>query len=203
MLLFKFACGPLETNAILFGDEGKGAAIDPSLGSAEKIIAQAKQSGLAVEKILLTHSHWDHIADVQALKEKTGALLYVHPLDAKNIEEPGSDGLPLYFSISPAIADHLLQDGEIITVGPLQLETIHTPGHTPGGVCFYLASQGILFAGDTLFCGGMGRLDLPTGNAQSMSASLRKLAKLPPKTRVISGHGQETEIGKETWMVKG
>jgi hydroxyacylglutathione hydrolase len=200
MFLFKFPCGPLETNAILFGAEGRGAAIDPSLGSSVKIIAQAKQSGLQIEKILLTHSHWDHIADVQALKEKTGASLYVHKLDAKNVEEPGSDGLPLYFPIAPAKPDHLLSGGEIIAVGLLQLETIHTPGHSPGGVCFYLASHGILFAGDTLFCGGMGRLDLPTGNAQSMRASLRKLAALPPKTRVISGHGPETEIGKEAWI---
>ncbi len=201
MLLFKFPCGPLETNAILFGGSGRGAAIDPSLGSAKKIIDQAKRSGLAIEKILLTHSHWDHIADVHALKEKTGASLYVHQLDAMNVEAPGSDGLPLYFPITPSKPDHLLQGGEIITVGPFELQAIHTPGHTPGGVCFYLASEGILFAGDTLFCGGMGRLDLPTGNAQSMRASLRKLAMLPPKTRVISGHGRETEIGKEGWMV--
>jgi hydroxyacylglutathione hydrolase len=203
MLLFKFPSGPLDTNAILFGEDGKGAAIDPSLGSAEKIIAKAKESGLKIEKILLTHSHWDHIADVHDLKKRTGALLYVHPLDAKNVEVPGSDGLPLYFPILSAHPDHLLQDGEIIKVGALELEVIHTPGHTPGGVSFYLQSQEILFAGDTLFCGCMGRLDLPTGNAQNMWASLKKLAKLPPKTRVISGHGPETEIGKETWMSSG
>jgi glyoxylase-like metal-dependent hydrolase (beta-lactamase superfamily II) len=202
MLLFKFACGPIETNAILFGEGGRGAAIDPSLGSAEKIVAQAKQSGLKIEKILLTHSHWDHIADVHVLKEKTGALLYVHLLDAKNVEAPGSDGLPLYFPIPPTQPDHLLHDGEIVRVGSLQLEVIHTPGHTPGGVCFYQPSHGILFAGDTLFCGSMGRLDLPTGNAEQMWLSLRKLAKLPPKTRVISGHGPDTEIGKEAWLAK-
>jgi hydroxyacylglutathione hydrolase len=200
MFLFTFPSGPIATNAILFGKDGRGAAIDPSPGSAAKIIAQAKRSGLEIEKILLTHSHWDHIADVHTLKEETGASLYVHPLDAKNVEAPGSDGLPLLIPIPPAKADHLLHDGEIIEVGELRLEVIHTPGHSPGGVCFYLASEGILFAGDTLFCGCMGRLDLPTGNAPSMWASLRKLAKLPPRTRVISGHGPETEIGKETWM---
>jgi len=198
--VYQFPCGPLETNAILFGEGGIGAAIDPSLGSAEKIVVQAQQSGLKIEKILLTHSHWDHIADVHALKEKTGAFLCVHPLDAKNVEAPGSDGLPLYFPIAPARPDHLLRDGEIVTVGSLHLEVIHTPGHTPGGVCFYLAGQSILFAGDTLFCGSMGRTDLPTGNAQNMGSSLRKLAKLPPKTRVISGHGPDTEIGKEAWL---
>ena len=201
-VLHKFPCGPLETNAVLFGHGGIGAAIDPSLGSAEKIIAQAKESGLKVEKILLTHSHWDHIADVHVLQEQTGALLYVHPLDAKNVEAPGSDSLPLYFPIPSARPDHLIQDGEIVTVGPLKLEVIHTPGHTPGGVCFYLASHEILFAGDTLFRGSIGRLDLPTGNAESMWPSLRKLAKLPPKTRVISGHGPDTEIGKESWLAK-
>jgi len=96
----------------------------------------------------------------------------------------------------------LLKEGEIVQVGPLRLEVIHTPGHSPGSVCFYIAAQGILIAGDTLFRGSIGRLDLPTGCAHDMWPSLKKLAKLPPKTRVISGHGPDTEIGKETWLAE-
>ena len=197
MLLFKYPSGPIDTNAILFGEDGIGAAIDPSQGSAEKILAQAARSGLKIEKILLTHSNWDHIADLHVLKEKTGALLYVHPLDAKNVESPGSDGLPMMIPIAATRPDHLLKDGEIVTVGSLKLEVIHTPGHSPGSVCFYLASKGILFSGDTLFCGCIGRLDLPTGNPRAIKQSLQKLEKLPPHTRVISGHGPETELGRE------
>ena len=163
-------------------------------------MAQAEASGLRIEKILLTHSHWDHFADAAFLKEKTQALLYVHPLDAENVEAPGSDGLPQFFPIRAVKVDRRLQEGEIIEVGPLKLEVIHTPGHSPGGVCFYLASEGILFAGDTLFRGSIGRLDLPTGDSDKMWPTLQKLAKLPPKTRVVPGHGPDTEIGKEAWL---
>jgi glyoxylase-like metal-dependent hydrolase (beta-lactamase superfamily II) len=202
MFLEKFPSGPLETNAILFGLEGAGAAIDPSPGSAPKLLAAAEKFGLRIEKILLTHTHWDHIADARLLKEKTGALLYVHPLDAKNIEHPGSDKLPLFFPIPGVVPDHLLHEGENIGVGKLQLRVIHTPGHSPGSVCFYLAAHHLLFAGDTLFSGCMGRIDLPTGNAANMWKSLKKLASLPPETRVVSGHGPDTTIGRETWLEK-
>jgi glyoxylase-like metal-dependent hydrolase (beta-lactamase superfamily II) len=203
MLIFKFPSGPLSTNAILFGDGGVGAVIDPAQGSTGKILAQADKSGLSIEKILLTHSHWDHIVDLQALQKETGAFVYVHKLDAENVEAPGSDGIPLYFPIAPVQPDHFLEEGQIVKVGALELKVIHTPGHSPGGVCFYLASEKILFAGDTLFKGTYGRLDTPTGDVEGMRQSLQKLAKLPPDTRVISGHGPDTEIGKEPWLSKG
>jgi hydroxyacylglutathione hydrolase len=202
MLLFKFPSGPLSTNAILFGDGGVGAVIDPAQGSTEKILAQASKSGLTIEKILLTHSHWDHIVDLQAIQSETGAFVYVHKLDAGNVKAPGSDGIPLFFPILPVKPDHFLEEGQVIKVGSLELKVIHTPGHSPGGVCFYLASQKILFAGDTLFKGTYGRLDSPTGDEESMRQSLGKLAKLPPNTHVISGHGPDTEIGKESWLAK-
>ncbi len=198
MILYKFPSGPLATNAILFGEGRSGAVVDPSMGSTEKILHQAAQSNLQIEKILLTHSHWDHIADAKVLKEKTGALLYVHPLDAKNVEIPGSDGLPLFVHIQGIAPDRFLKEGEPVQVGSLQVEVIHTPGHSPGSVCLYLKDQNILISGDTLFRGGIGRLDLPTGHPEAMAESLRKLAKLPPRTRVIPGHGPDTEIGKET-----
>jgi len=202
MLLYTFPCPPLQTNTYLIAKENHGpaAVVDPGTDSTEKILHQAKKDDLKIEKILLTHSHWDHFIDVQALKEKTGAPIYVHTLDAKNVESPGSDGLPLFVSITPAKVDHQLQDGEIIEVGPLFLEVIHTPGHSPGGVCFYLKNEAVLFSGDTFFHGTIGRLDLPTGSAPKMWTSLKKLSKLPSHTRVFPGHGPETTIGKESWL---
>lgn len=202
MFLFKFPFGPLETNAILIGcpQTKKGAAIDPSLGSSSALLEKAKGLGLTLEKILLTHSHWDHFADAKKLKDKTGALLYVHPLDAPNVEKPGSDGLPLFFPIEPVSVDHLLKEGEVIEVGNLKAEVIHSPGHSPGGVCFYLREEKVLISGDTLFQGSMGNLRLPTSEAEKMWISLKKLAQLPPDTRVIPGHGAETTIGKEKWL---
>ena len=202
MLIYQFPSPPIQTNAILIAAAKNGAAavIDPASGSTKHILRQAATDQLKIEKILLTHSHWDHFADAHILQEKTGAPLYAHALDAKNIESPGEDKLPLFTPIAAAKVDHFLKEGDVIQVGSLLLEVIHTPGHSPGGVCFYLRKESILFSGDTLFCGSMGRLDLPTGNAPNMWASLKKLANLPKQTRVIPGHGPETTIGQESWL---
>jgi len=202
MLLYKFPSGPLGTNALLIGcnKTKKGAVVDPSLGSTAAILQKAEGDGLHIEKILLTHSHWDHFADAHEMKAKTGALLYVHALDAKNVERPGSDGLPLLLSIPGVKPDHLLQEGDRVAVGELSFEVLHTPGHCPGCVCFYCREQKLLISGDTLFRGSMGSLSLPTAEPDKMWESLTKLSKLPPDTRVIPGHGGETTIGGESWL---
>lgn len=202
MLAFKFPFGPLETNAILVGcpETKKGAVIDPSYGSMGAILDKAKEHDLKIEKIILTHSHWDHFADAYGIKSKTGADLYVHPLDAKNIESPGSDGIPLFVPIQPVKPDQFLNEGDIIMIGNLKLEVIHSPGHSPGGVCLYFPEEHLLISGDTLFHGSIGNLQLPTANSEKMWISLEKLSKLPPQTRVIPGHGDETVIGNESWL---
>jgi hydroxyacylglutathione hydrolase len=202
MFLFKFPFGPLETNAILIGcaKTKTAAVIDPSPGSAGALLAKASELGLKIEKILLTHSHWDHFADAHALKALTSAPLYVHFLDAKNLEHPGSDGIPLFLPIHPVTPEHFLNEGDVVEVGELKLEVIHSPGHSPGGVCFYLRTQKLLISGDTLFQGSIGNLSLPTGESAKMWTSLEKLSKLPPETRVIPGHGGETSIGRESWL---
>jgi hydroxyacylglutathione hydrolase len=204
MLLFKFPFGPLETNAILLACDKtkKGAIIDPSLGSANSILKKAKDLGITIEKILLTHSHWDHFADAATLIQETGVPLYVHPLDARNAVNPGSDGIPLFVPIQPINPDYFLNEGDIVEVGHLKLEVIHTPGHSPGGVCFYIRSENLLISGDTLFKGSIGNLGLPTAQPQMMWNSLEKLSKLPPETRVIPGHGGDTTIGKESWLAR-
>ncbi|MDE3056006.1 MAG: MBL fold metallo-hydrolase [Verrucomicrobiota bacterium] len=197
MQFFLFPSGPLRTNAILVEEGGVAAVIDPAMGSAEKILQCAARLSCRIEVILLTHSHWDHIVDVHLLKEKTGASLYVHRLDAGNMERPGSDQLSLSLSIQGASPDHLLNGGETISVGSLSFHVLHTPGHSPGSVSFYLPTHHLLFSGDTLFCRAIGRTDLPTGAPEAMKTSLQLLATLPPDTRVIPGHGPETTIVKE------
>lgn len=204
MFIYQFTFGPLETNAIFIGcnKTKKAAVIDPALGSCTALLTKAKELGLTIEKILLTHSHWDHFADAYTLKEKTKALLYIHFLDAKNLEHPGSDRIPLFFPIHPVVPDHFLKEGEDILVGELRLQVLHTPGHSPGSVCFYLKEQKVLISGDTLFQGSIGNLQLPTAKADHMWDSLEKLAKLPAETRVIPGHGGETTIGDENWLTR-
>lgn len=203
MIIYKFPSGPLETNAVLIGcaETKRGAVIDPSLGSSELILAQAAESGLVIEKILLTHSHWDHFADAHLLKMRTAAQLYVHPSDVGNLEHPGSDGIPLFVPIHSVKPDRLLKERDLIQVGNLSLEVIHTPGHSPGSVCFYIEGKKLLFSGDTLFEGSIGNLHLPTAQPDHMWDSLRKLSLLPNETRVVPGHGGDTEIGQENWLV--
>ena len=202
MLLYKFPSGPFDTNALLIGclETKKAAIVDPSLGSTDALLEKAAEGDLSIEKILLTHSHWDHIADLHLLKNRTNGSIYVHPLDAQNVEHPGSDGIPLFFPIKATIPDHFLQDGDVVKVGNLQLQVIHTPGHSPGSVCFYIAGKKLLISGDTLFKGTIGNLKLPTGEPMKMRHSLRRLAEFAPDTYVVPGHGDDTSIGEESWL---
>ncbi|MCB1082882.1 MAG: MBL fold metallo-hydrolase, partial [Simkania sp.] len=124
------------------------------------------------------------------------------PSDRLNVVKPGSDKLPLMFHIDGVEPEFDLQEGEVIEVGKLKLIVIETPGHTPGGVCFYLDKEKILFSGDTLFKGSIGKISFPTANPQAMWRSLKKLEKLPPETVVYPGHGPSTTIGDEDWLPK-
>ncbi len=199
MFIYKKPFGPFATNTILIGCEKtkKAAVIDPAQMSTDTMLLKAEEAGLQIEKILLTHSHWDHFADAFKLKEKTGAALFVHSLDAKNLTDPGSDKLPTFIPIHPVDWDHLIKDGDTIELGEIFLKVIHTPGHCPGSVCYYIRQENLLISGDTLFQGGIGNLSLPTAEPEKMNDSLERLNKLPPETRVIPGHGEDTTIGEE------
>ena len=124
----------------------------------------------------------------------------MHAEDAQNLEHPGSDKVLCWLDIKGMKPSGLLSDGSEILVGNSTFKVIHTPGHSPGGVCFYLRAQNVLFSGDTLFQGSIGALHLPTGNPSHMWESLRKLSLLPKETRVIPGHGDDTTIGDESWL---
>ncbi len=155
---------------------------------------------LSPKKIIITHSHWDHISDTAIVKEKFGAQVYVHPLDAGNLENPGSDGLPLMEPITGVVPDVLVQEGDVITIGSLKWGVIHTPGHARGAICLYCKEQNTLISGDTIFKGSIGNLSLPTSNEEDMWKSLPKLAALPAETIVYPGHGPSTTIGQESWL---
>ncbi len=196
--------GPLRTNVIFIGctQTKKAAVIDPAFQSTPWVLQKAQSLDLEIEKILLTHSHWDHFADAAELKKRTEAELYVHSLDEKNVEMPGSDALSMFIPIPSVLPDHIVTDGDEIHVGHLVFRVIHTPGHSPGGVCYYEKRHRLLISGDTLFKGTIGNLELPTSDVSQMKVSLRKLSSLPKETRVIPGHGDETTIGKELNMLQ-
>jgi len=202
MILEIYCFGPALTNCVLLGCEKtkKGVIIDAPLDCSEQLIERGEELGLSIESLLLTHSHWDHTADAAFLKKELKIPVYVHELDAENVRDPGSDGLPLMVDIPKVDPDNYLEDGQKLIVGDLNIEVIHTPGHSPGGVCFYLAEQGVLISGDTLFQGTIGNLSFPTAEPDKMWFSLQRLSQLPPNTRVIPGHGEETTIGEEKWL---
>lgn len=197
-----FPSGPFDTNAYVISCSltRQAAIVDPAPESANSIIAYLTSKQLTPDKILLTHSHWDHIADIAELKRKYPLPVWIHKLDTPNLENPGADLLPCWISLEHVKADHLLTDGEIVSIGKLDFEVIHTPGHSPGSICLYCKEHGLLISGDTLFKGTIGNLSFPTSQPDLMWNSLAKLAKLPPNTIVYPGHGSTTSIGKETWL---
>jgi len=203
MLIKVFTKGPVETHAYLIGCPvtRQAAVIDAPQGVTSEILKEVHEHHLTVKMILITHSHWDHIVDAASLKKELGAPLYVHVLDKENLEHPGSDKLSLHFPIEGIKPDGLLKEGDRLSVGNLQLEVMETPGHTPGGICLWLPKEKVLFSGDTIFRRARGRVDLPTGNREAMLHSLKKLANLPPETKVYPGHGPATTIGEEKWVI--
>jgi len=197
-----FPLGPLETNCYVVSEPESQTAvvIDAPPGALALIPAFLKENGLSCAALLLTHSHTDHTADAKALKDELKTSLYIHKNDLENLESPGSDGLPLFCEVPPTSAEHLITEGETLTFGPLQFDVIHTPGHTLGGVCFYSPKEGLLFSGDTLFKGSIGRLDFPKADSEAMWTSLKKLEQLPKETTVYPGHGPSTTLGAESWL---
>ena len=202
MLIKTLPSGPFATNAYIIACPATKHAliIDPGVESAASILQTLKSEGLTPIKIVLTHSHWDHIGDVALLKEKLNIPVVVHALDAYNLIEPGSDDIPCWVNIPPTDPDALLADGESIPFGNLAFTVIHTPGHTPGGICLYNPEEHVLISGDTLFKDTIGNISFSTGQPDLMWSSLAKLAKLPPETKVYPGHGPSTTIGNESWL---
>lgn len=188
--------GALQANCYLLSDEeGATAVIDPG-DEAGTILETVRAGELAVEAILLTHAHFDHILAADELRRETGAPVYVYETDAPALADPRRSLTVLAKGgAGPLRADHLLKDGEELRVGRLTVSVLHTPGHTPGSCCFLCGDA--LFSGDTLFAGSIGRTDFPGGDDQAMAASLRMLAALEPGIRVFPGHGESTTLSKE------
>lgn len=194
--------GPLANNLYLVAwlPSGTALAIDAPPGAAEALPPLLRERRLALGQIVLTHAHWDHTLDAPALARATQAPVLAHALDTSALESPQTrppvaGPLPV-----PARVAHTLRDGDELRAGEARLAVWHTPGHTPGSICLFLPQARLLFSGDTLFAGSYGRTDLPGGDAAQMVSSLRRLAALPPATRVLPGHGPATTIGEEAWL---
>lgn len=205
MILETFAVGPLACNCTIVGDEQSGAAIVVDGGDGvDEVVGRLRQRGLTARLLVHTHAHIDHIGDLGRLRELSGGRGLLHPLD-----------LPLYQSLllqaqwlglapPPAVValDGYLHDGDILRAGSVRIDVLHTPGHTPGSVCFAVgrdnAAEKILLSGDTLFAGSIGRWDLGGTSMEDIVRSIREsLMGYPDETKVIPGHGAFTSIGVE------
>jgi glyoxylase-like metal-dependent hydrolase (beta-lactamase superfamily II) len=201
MLLESFPVGPLQCNCSIIGckETGEAAVIDPG-GDAQKIIDFCDKNKLKIKYLLHTHAHFDHIMGSRALKEATGAKILLHKED-KFLYDALEKQCSLFGfkADTPLDIDHYLNDDEDVTVGNIKTSVIHTPGHTPGSLCFCVADKdSVLFSGDTLFQQSIGRTDLWGGSYEEIIDSIKnKLFKLDDSTRVVPGHGDDTTIWTE------
>jgi glyoxylase-like metal-dependent hydrolase (beta-lactamase superfamily II) len=184
---------------LLVDDRREAIVIDPSMGE-RVVLSAAREQGVRIVEILNTHGHPDHIFDNAAVKEATRARLAIHRLDEYRL---GPSRPPTQLEVPPVAADDIFDEGPLRFVADLELTALHTPGHTEGSTCFYLASEKTLFSGDVLFKGNIGRVDLPGGDPRAMERSLARVAALPPDTKVLPGHGEHTTIGAELVWLRG
>ncbi len=202
MIIETFPVGPLQCNCTILGDPETGEAIviDPG-DEALKVLKRLSAHGLRPKAILITHTHLDHVAGNHEVREKTGAKVMLHERDLPLYDNLGMQAqfIGMDAPVRAPVDEHIHQ-GDVIPFGGQgdSIQVLHTPGHTPGSCSFFLGSRNLLFSGDTLFSGSIGRTDLWGGDFDTEVRSIReKLLPLPDATRVITGHGPDTTILEE------
>jgi glyoxylase-like metal-dependent hydrolase (beta-lactamase superfamily II) len=197
MKIENIVVGPLQVNCFIAYDKGSHDAIvvDPG-DEAEKIIRLIEERELTVSRIVCTHAHFDHIGAVRRLKEKTGAPVIIHRGDYDMyIRADGQAVLWGYEIAQPPEPDMYASDGNEMAVGRSRFKVLHTPGHSPGGICLY--GEGVLFSGDTIFAGSVGRTDFYGGSMTELRRSFSRVLSLPPETKIFPGHGPLSTVKKE------
>jgi hydroxyacylglutathione hydrolase len=201
MIVESFPVGPLQCNCSIIGcpETGEAAVIDPG-GDVEKIVEFAKSKNLTIKYLLHTHAHFDHIMGSRELKELTGAKICLNKSDESLYQNLLKQCSMFGFKATdPLPVDHFLDHEEHVQIGKVKASVIHTPGHTPGSLCFCLQDKdSILFSGDTLFNRSIGRTDLWGGSFEDIIKSITtRLMVLDDSTRVVPGHGPDTDIWSE------
>ncbi len=201
----KFVLGPVQTNTYLIADRtaGQAVVIDPAW-DGPRIVKSAEDEGWMIEALWLTHAHFDHFGGVagvvSGVSSEVGSALSIglHPKDMDMWERKG--GAPMFgMQVDPGPRPNLFfEHGQELSLGSLVFEVRFAPGHTPGHVMFYCQEEGVLFSGDVIFHGGIGRTDLPGGSYQRLMQSIQsQVLTLPDPTQVYSGHGPSTTVGRE------
>ena len=198
MILRILVVGPIQANCYILGCERtrEAAVIDPG-GDSDKILITLAKDKLRCVYIINTHGHFDHSAENRRLKKVTGSQLLIHRADAPMIlhQEASGSSWGMNVDNSPP-PDRYLKEGDIVTFGDISLKVLHTPGHSPGGISLF--SDKIVFVGDTLFAGSIGRTDLPGGDYESLIRNVReKIFPLGDDVVIYPGHGPKTTVGRE------
>lgn len=197
MIFERLVVGPLEENTYVIGDEATRQAIvvDPG-DESDRIIDIIKDKNLQVHSVICTHTHFDHVGAVGDIRKATGAKILIHKNDLQVYETAKDQAAFWGYDIDDIPEpDGFIDEGGVIEAGNLKFRVLHTPGHSPGGICLY--GEGILLSGDTIFKGSVGRTDFPGGSTEELKKSFRRLLDLPQDTKIYSGHGPETTVGIE------
>lgn len=199
MQISVYACGPVAANMIFVGRDGSDsvAVIDPS--DAALALSLLKEHKKTLTAILVTHRHFDHLLGVAALKEATGATIYISEKDAEGLKSNlVSLSMTQRIALDPVEPDVLLHEGDTFEAAGIRFRVLETPGHTIGGVTFVCDDERCAFVGDTLFADGYGRYDLPTGDFTALVHSIRNtLFALPDDYRLYPGHEEPTTVLRE------
>lgn len=199
MRMTRMVVGAIATNCYIVSDENtkKAFIVDPG-GDAERIKNKVAESGLTVEAILLTHGHFDHMMAVDELRDCYGAKVYLGEAEKELIANAQQNVSAMFGKPMTTTADVFVKDGEILNIAGFSIQVIATPGHTKGGVCYYMKEQEAAFSGDTIFQCSVGRTDFPGGSQSELSRSIgEKLFVLPDDTQLFPGHGDSTVVSYE------
>jgi hydroxyacylglutathione hydrolase len=200
IIIRRYVGGPLLTCCYVVIVPHRGAIlIDAPRDAWTAAVEAAESLSAPLLLAIATHGHWDHITDMAQVRA-TGVPVGGHRLDANQFADPHGQGLTLPFAVEPVVIDRYLDEGMRLSIDSVEVQVLHTPGHTAGSICLWVPRVDALFTGDTLLKGGAGHTAEPGASLPALAASVRRLAAFPEDTRVYAGHGAPTTIRDEAWL---